>query len=211
MVVAPYSRWLSVPEIARHLGLEITSGVYEIRTYDFCLSAMARRRSSPSWADERSRCLQQSSITRISEDAGGRAFDRLRSEWKATERAGLIHALPAIVLGSYAAKIAVLLATIPAIALPWALALRCRFAPGRTTAIFLAGMAGQVLIILFGHASVRMSSDIWNGGERGFAFVKFSLLALAAAIVIQIGLLIARWGFALVAKWRLQQLSSSIG
>ncbi len=202
VVVPPRSSWLSVPEIARHLGREVTSGVYEILTFDHCLSAMARRGSSPSWDDERARCLPQSLVRRISEDGGGQAFDRLRSDWKATERAGLIRALPVIVMDSFAAKVAVLLAAAAAIMVPWALAWRVRFAPGRTSAIFLVAVAGQVLIALLGRLSIQMSSDIWNGGERGFLLVTIAMMALAAAVVVQVGFLIGRWVFALVAERR---------
>ncbi len=113
-------------------------------------------------------------------------------------------------MGSYAAKIAVFLATIAAIAFPWVLAGRCRFAPGRTTAVFLAAIAAQVLIMWLGRESIQMSSDYWNGGMRGVVMVSVSMTALAAAIVVQIGVLIGRAAFALAAKQR-RRTPSSIG
>lgn len=55
VVVSPDENWLPVPEIAKRLGRDVTSGVYEIHTNERCLDDMSGGYSYSRWTDARIR------------------------------------------------------------------------------------------------------------------------------------------------------------
>lgn len=123
----------------------------------------------------------------------------------------MVAALPTIILGSIIVKIMVLVATIPAIVLPWYLAHRARWMQGRTTRTFLSAAAGQLLICFAAWMAISFTTDLIGLGEIGIIAVALCILALVAAIALQLVFLMARWGFARLAKLRLQRQSPGDG
>ena len=193
----PEDRWLTIPEIAERLGGDGTSGLFIIRTSEGCLRDMARR-NPPSWTQTRAReCRLQSSVVLTAGPPAADAFTQLRSDWRAKQMYGLVAALPVIIIGSDAVKLATILMTIVAIILPWVLARRAGWAPGRTTAVFSASIGAQVVICVAVIANVRLGPDFYNGGGGpiGLWITALCMLMLVFAIAIEFGFLFIRWSW----------------
>ncbi len=178
----PEASWPAFATIAKRFGTHVTSGVYEIRTDEWCIHAMV---STNAWAQDRARgCRERSSVHRVSEDPSPAAFARVRSTWESRERLGLVRALPTLFFASTAAISVAMLATALIVGAPWVLASRAYGHRARQVMALVLAIPVQVLVGALALQVARRQPMALFGGDGGGDPMAVILMLLCLAVLV---------------------------